>query len=114
MSQEIVDNVILVYANWCPHCQPPAVEAVKQMSMELGAKSTFLDIDKKDLEKRADQIVEQYGDWVLDYLIPQIFFESNGKVRHVFTGYSENVEITKMRLKTVLSSDWYKSIPRKL
>ncbi len=82
------------------------------MSIELGTHSTLLDIDKKDLEKKADEIVEKYGDWVPDYLIPQIFFESDGKVQHVFTGYSENVEITKRRLKTLLSSQWYQSIPR--
>ena len=110
MPKQTVDNIILVYANWCPHCKPTAVEAVKQMGKEIGAKITFLDIDKRDLEKKADEIVEKYGDWVPDYLIPQIFFESKGKIQHVFTGYSENVEITKMRLRTLLSSEWYKSL----
>ena len=83
------------------------------MSKELRAKTTFLDIDKRALEKKADELVEKYGDWVPDYLIPQIFFESKGKIQHVFTGYSENVEITKTRLKTLLSSNWYQSIRKR-
>lgn len=107
-----VDEVILVYSNWCPHCDPPALEAVKTMGKDLKAAVTLLDIDQRDLEKKADELVLKHGDWVQDYLIPQIFFKSQGNIKHVFTGYSENVKITKERLNTLLSSSWYKSLSR--
>lgn len=108
-----VDEVILVYSNWCPHCNPPALDAVKIMEKDLGAAVSLLDIDNRESEKKADEIVKKHGDWVEDYLIPQIFFKSNGNIKHVFTGYSENVEITKEKLNTLISGKWYKSLATK-
>jgi hypothetical protein len=45
---------------------------------------------------------------VEDYLIPQVFIEQeDGTVKHVFTGFSEGVHITKARWDDFLASTFY-------
>jgi hypothetical protein len=53
--------------------------------------------------------VKRYGDWSEDYLIPQVFLEyENGEIRHVFTGYSEDIQLTKTGLDNLLKSDLFR------
>jgi hypothetical protein len=40
-------------------------------------------------------------------LIPQVFFEEDGKVQHVFTGFSEGVEVTRARWGDFFASQYY-------
>ena len=79
------------------------------MAQELGVEPRVLDIDDAKQVKVADDMVKQYGDFADDYLIPQIFFEEDGKVQHVFTGFSESVEVTKARLNDFLVSQFYRT-----
>ena len=97
-------KIHVVYADWCPHCVPMTVEAVKKKAKQIGAQCLLYDIDDPDASKKADELVKKYGDWSEDYLIPQIFFEyENGEVKHVFTGYSEGLELTRSGLNNLLA-----------
>ena len=90
-------NISLVYATWCPHCNPLSVEETKRMSKDLGVPYRLLDIDKPEDVKIGDNLVKKYGDDCEDYLIPQVFLEfPDGAVQHIFTGFSE----TRLSLKS--------------
>lgn len=104
-------RISLVYATWCPHCDPLSVEQTKRMSKDLGVPLRLLDIDKPDDVKIGDSLVKKYGDDSDDYLIPQVFLEfPDGKVQHVFTGFSENPEITKRHWGDLFASTYYKGL----
>ncbi len=104
-----VKSIHVVYANWCPHCVPTAVEPMKKYAAELGAELDLLDIDVA--EEKADSIVKEYGDWAEDYLIPQVFFElDNGKMVHVMTGFSEGVEFTRSAVERLHASQFYRKL----
>jgi hypothetical protein len=68
-----------------------------------------LDIDDPEQEKIADSLVKDYGDQADDYLIPQVFFEENGNVKHVFTGFSEGVDVTRARWDDFFASEYYQA-----
>ena len=71
----------------------------------------LLDIDKPEEVKIGDELVKKYGDDAADYLIPQVFLEfPNGKVQHIFTGFSENPEITQKHWADFFASKYYKSL----
>jgi len=99
----------VVYAKWCPHCVPTTVEPVKEKAQELGVPCVLYDIDDPDASKKGDELVKKFGDWSIDYLIPQVFLEyDSGEIRHVFTGYSESVELTRRGLGNLLASSLLK------
>jgi hypothetical protein len=77
------------------------------MAKELGVELRVLDIDDPEQVKIADDLVKKYGDQVDDYLIPQVFFEEDGMVQHVFTGFSEGVEVTRARWADFFASQYY-------
>jgi hypothetical protein len=77
------------------------------MAKELGVELRILDIDDPEHEKVGDSLVKDYGDQADDYLIPQVFFEEDGKVHHVFTGFSEAVEVTRARWDDFFASEYY-------
>jgi thiol-disulfide isomerase/thioredoxin len=98
-------SIHVVYAKWCPHCVPTTVEPVRQKAQELGVPCILYDIDDPDALKKGDDLVKRYGDWSADYLIPQVFLEyDNGEFRHVFTGYSEDVELTRRGISNLIAS----------
>ena len=102
-------SVHVVYADWCPHCVPTAVDPVKNKAVQIGIPCILYHIDDPEACKKADDLVKRYGDWSEDYLIPQIFLENeNGEIRHVFTGYSEDIQLTKTGLDNLLKSDLFK------
>lgn len=105
----MLDRISVVLAEWCPHCVPLSLEKCKQMSKELGVDLRVLDIDDAEQAKVADELVKRYGDQADDYLIPQVFFEEGGEVKHVFTGFSEGVEVTKARWEDFFASPVYRS-----
>ena len=95
----------VVYADWCPHCVPTTVEPLKKKAEELKVQCVLYHIDDPDASKKADELVKRYGDWSEDYLIPQVFLEyENGELRHVFTGYSEDIELTRKGVDSLLAS----------
>jgi hypothetical protein len=99
--------VHVVYANWCPHCVPTTVDPVKKASQEIGVPCLLHDIDTDDV-KVADELVQKYGDWSPDYLIPQVFLEyQDGTVKHVLTGYPEGVSFTRRAVENLLKSDLF-------
>lgn len=101
-------RITIVLAKWCPHCHPLSLEIVQQISKEIGAELRVLDIDDPEQERIADMLVKEHGDFVEDYLIPQVFIEDgNGTISHIFTGFSEGVHITKARWEDFLSSPFY-------
>ena len=109
MSTE-VKTVYVVHATWCPHCHPTTVEPLQEAAAKLGAKFVGYDIDKPDDEKKADELVRKYGDWSEDYLVPQVFVETkDGAIRHVLTGYSESVGLTKRAVDNLLNSPYFRS-----
>lgn len=96
-------SVHVVYAEWCPHCVPTSVEPIKKRAEQVGVPCVFYDIDDPEALKRADELVRKYGDWSEDYIIPQVFLEDeNSAVRHVFTGYSEDIELTRRGINNLL------------
>ena len=79
------------------------------MAKQLGVELRVLDIDDAEQEKIADSLVKDYGDQADDYLIPQVFFEEDGNVKHVFTGFSEGVEVTRARWDDFFASGYYQT-----
>jgi hypothetical protein len=70
-----------------------------------------LDIQNSEEERVADILVEEYGDWSEDYLIPQVFIEyKEGRIKHLLTGFSESVLATKTAWKAFFSSRYYKTL----
>jgi glutaredoxin len=103
-----VERISAVIAKWCPHCYPLSVDNAKRMAEELDVPLRVLDIDREDDVKVADQLVKDYGDDAEDYLIPQIFLEyKDGSGKHIFTGFSENPEVTKRRWEDLFNSKFY-------
>lgn len=95
----------IVHATWCPHCHPTTVEPMKKAAEKLGVPCFLYDIDDPEQERKADQLVRKYGDWSEDYLVPQVFVEtSDGEMRHVLTGYSESLELTRRAVDNLLRS----------
>jgi hypothetical protein len=79
------------------------------METALSVPLRVLDIDDPEEEKLADELVRRYGDFVEDYLIPQVFAEyDDGTVKHIFTGFSEAVDVTKARWDDFFASEFYK------
>ena len=97
-------SIQVVYADWCPHCVPTTVDPVKKKAEQIDVHCILYDIDDPNASEKADELVKKYGDWSEDYLIPQIFIEyENGEVKHVFTGYSEDLELTRSGLNNLLN-----------
>lgn len=108
-----VERISAVIAKWCPHCYPLSVDNSKRMADELDVPIRVLDIDREEDVKTADRLVNEYGDNAEDYLIPQIFIEfKDGNVKHVFTGFSENPEVTKARWENLFKSRFYTEIKK--
>ena len=106
----MVDRISVVLAQWCPHCVPLSLDKCSQMAEQLGAELRVLDVDKPEEAEVGDRLVKEYGDPADDYLIPQVFFEEGGKVKHVFTGFSEAVEVTRARWDDFFASDYYQRL----
>jgi hypothetical protein len=101
-------QISIVLATWCPHCVPLSVDKVGKMSADLGVPYRILDIDKPDEAKIGDALVKECGDDAEDYLIPQVFLEfPNENVTHVFTGFSEGVEVTRRHWNDFFQSKYY-------
>ncbi len=99
----------VVYADWCPHCVPTTVEPVRKKAEQIGVPCILYHVDDPNASKKADKLVKKYGDWSEDYLIPQVFLEyEKGEVKHVFTGYSEDIELTRNGLNNLLRSHLFK------
>lgn len=100
-----IKAIHVVHATWCPHCHPTTVEPIEKVAAELGIPFFSYDIDIPEQAIKADDLVRKFGDWSEDYLVPQVFVESKeGKVQHVFTGYSEGVDSTKRAVGNLLNS----------
>ena len=94
--------VHVVYADWCPHCVPTTVEPLRRAAKELGVPIVLHDIDAADV-KKADELVETYGDWTPDYLVPQVFLEAeDGKIEHVLTGDPRGVPMTRQAVEALV------------
>lgn len=100
----------VVYAEWCPHCVPTTVEPMKKAAVELKVPCLLHNIDTDDV-KVADELVKKYGDWSPDYLVPQVFLEfENRDFKHVLTGYSEGVPLTKRAVENLLKSKFFQDL----
>ncbi|MFI5418068.1 MAG: hypothetical protein ACHQ2Y_04130 [Candidatus Lutacidiplasmatales archaeon] len=94
----------LVMAHWCPHCDPASTEPAPRLAKKLGVPLRTLDIDVREQELEADRLVEKYGDWTEDYLIPQVFLEwEDGRVTHLLTGVPGSVAATARRWEDLLA-----------
>lgn len=99
---ELLKAVHVVYANWCPHCVPVTVEPLRRAAKELGVQYVLHDIDSDDVE-RADDLVKRNGDWTPDYLIPQVFLETDdGRFEHVLTGDPRGLQYTRLAVEMLL------------
>jgi thiol-disulfide isomerase/thioredoxin len=104
-----VKAIHVVHATWCPHCHPTTVEPLEKLASELGIGFIQYDIDKAEDETKADELVRKFGDASEDYLIPQVFLEmKDGQIRHVLTGYSEGVELTKRAVDNLIRSPYFR------
>jgi glutaredoxin len=105
------NQISIVLAQWCPHCVPLSLEMTKRMSQDLGVPYRVLDIDDSEKGKIGDDLVKNYGDDSVDYLIPQVFLQyPDGKVQHIFTGFSENPEVTRRHWEDMFASGFYKQL----
>ncbi|MDT7891732.1 MAG: hypothetical protein RQ952_03205 [Thermoproteota archaeon] len=105
-----VQKVIFVKANWCPHCKV-SEKYVNLIAKELNAEILYLDIDKKEDEKLADEIVKKFGDWSADYLIPQVFLQfKDGTIKHILTGDPRGVDFTIKRWNDFILSNFYREL----
>jgi len=83
---------------------------MKKAAAQLGVPINLYDIDTAD-EKKADELVEKYGDWSSDYIIPQVFVElEDGDVKHVLTGQSQGLSYTREAIDNFLKSEFFKSL----
>jgi glutaredoxin len=106
-----VERISIVLAQWCPHCVPLSRDYAARMSRELSVPLRVLDIDNSDQAAVADEMVKRHGDYVEDYIIPQVFAEfSDGSVQHVLTGSSEGTEVTRARWENLLRSAYYEKL----
>ncbi|MDQ1280484.1 MAG: hypothetical protein QG670_1747 [Thermoproteota archaeon] len=106
-----VKCITIVLANWCPHCVPLSLQNCKDIAKKLRVSLRILDIEVPSQLKVADTLVEEYGDWTEDYLIPQVFLEYNdGKICHILTGSAEGISKTEAFWKKYLSSNHYKKL----
>jgi len=104
-------QISIVLATWCPHCVPLSLEMTERMSKDLGVPYQVLDIDNQQKVRIADSLVRLYGDDSEDYLIPQVFLEySDGRVQHIFTGFSENTDVTRRHWEDLFSSSFYNNL----
>jgi hypothetical protein len=77
---------------------------MQRAAKELGVPCILHDIDTDDVET-ADELVKKYGDWTPDYLIPQIFVETDdGKIEHVLTGDPRGVQYTRLAVEALVKS----------
>lgn len=107
----MIKQVSIVLAKYCPHCVPLSLSNAKRMAEDLGVSFRVLDIQISEQEKEADRLVEEYGDWSEDYLIPQVFLEyEDGRVDHVLTGFSESVSATEASWEALFSSSYYRNL----
>jgi thiol-disulfide isomerase/thioredoxin len=98
----VLKAIHVVYADWCPHCVPTATEPLRRAAEELGVPCILHDIDSDDVGT-ADELVKKYGDWTPDYLIPQVFVETDdGKIKHVLTGDPRGIQYTRQAIETLL------------
>jgi len=105
----VLSRISVVLADWCPHCVPLSVDKANQLASGLNVPLRVLDIDDPKQEKIADKLVKEYGDDAEDYLIPQVFLENDdGSVRHIFTGFSEAVNVTEAKWNDFFNSEFYK------
>ena len=103
-----IKAIHLVLAKWCPHCYPTTVASLEKVAGDLGIPLYSYDIDFPDQEAKADELVRKFGDWTEDYLIPQVFVETeSGEIRHIFTGNPEGVALTKRGLDDLLKSPMF-------
>lgn len=106
-----VKAIHIVHATWCPHCHPTTVEPMMAAAEKLGIPCMSYDIDDPEQVKKADELVLKHGDWSEDYLVPQVFLEmGDGSIRHVLTGYSESVELTKRAVANLLKSPFFTKV----
>jgi hypothetical protein len=100
----VLRAVHVVYADWCPHCVPTTVGPVQNAAKELGVPVILYDIET-DAVRAADELVRKYGDWTPDYVIPQVFLETDdGKIEHVLTGDRRGLQYTGQAVETLLKS----------
>jgi glutaredoxin len=100
----------VVYAKWCPHCVPIAVDAMLAMAKEFDVPCVLHDIDT-DEGSKADDLVRRYGDWTEDYLVPQVFIEfDDAHFEHILTGDPRGLEYTKQAISRFLSSKSYSEL----
>lgn len=106
-----IKRLSIVLAKWCPHCVPLSLSYARKMAGDLGVPLRVLDIDIPAQLKIADELVEKYGDWSEDYLIPQVFIEyKDGRVSHILTGFSEGVAATEAAWKALFASKYYHTL----
>ena len=78
------------------------------MARELNVELRVLDIDPPDQEREADSLVKEHGDFAEDYLIPQVLIEQDdGDIQHIFTGFSEGVQVTSAKWDNFFASKYY-------
>jgi len=107
----MIKQISIVLANYCPHCVPFSVSNAEKMANDLGVSLRILDIKDSEQERVADRLIEEYGDWSEDYLIPQVFIEyEDDRVNHLLTGFSESVLATKAAWKALFSSRYYRKL----
>ncbi len=104
-------RVSIVLADWCPHCVPLSDVRARRLARQLRVPYRRLDIERRAEVRVADRIVRAHGDWAPDYLIPQVFLEwTDGRVDHLFTGFSEQVARTRQGWTDLFRSAWLRRL----
>jgi hypothetical protein len=91
------------------------VEPLQKISEKLGIPFFSYDIDVPEQEKKADELVREFGDWSEDYLIPQVFVEmSGGEMRHVLTGLPGSLDSTRRAVSSLLNGPLFAKAGRRV
>jgi len=107
----MIAQVIIVLAKYCPHCVPFSLQNSIRLANALKVPLCTLNIEIPAQEKVADRLVEDYGDWSEDYLIPQVFLKKrDGGIDHILTGFSEAISVTEASWDAFFSSKYYHNL----
>jgi hypothetical protein len=100
-----ISKIHLVYAQWCGHCVPTAVEALRSVAGQGSFELHLHDVDDPAGVSVADALVRSAGDWCPDYLVPQVFLDvPNRPLTHLLTGYPEAVSFTRTSFENLRAS----------
>jgi glutaredoxin len=99
----------VVHMQGCPHCVV-AIQKLREAQQRFGIPLMLHDVNSGEAGL-ADDMVRMHGDWSEDYIVPQVFFETDGEmILHALTGYPEGVQFTERAIDNLLDSEFFRRL----